>query len=265
MGHSNVDLNLAVGALQSAVPRLTSLLRSVPDPGAGAVGTWSVGDVASHLASIFANYLNMITGENPDLASTTLDIGRLNSMWLESDIERDPKASSARIERSFEQLIKKARSMTDDPPIPWHAGLSFPLSTIVSLAVGEVLIHGGDIASGSDENWTVPPDEARTVLAGIIDLAPYFVDDNAARGFSARYDLRIRGGVRAMLAFEEGRLKIYPPGGRADCRISADPVAFLLVSYGRVSLWSQVVRGKMLSWGSKPWLGLKLPALLRNP
>jgi hypothetical protein len=50
-----------------------------------------------------------------------------------------------------------------------------------------------------------------------------------------------------------------------DCRISADPVAFLLVGYGRVSQWPQIARGKMVAWGRKPWLGVKFRSLLRKP
>jgi len=37
------------------------------------------------------------------------------------------------------------------------------------------------------------------------------------------------------------------------------------VSWGRVSQWPAIGRGQLLAWGRRPWLGLKLRALLRNP
>ena len=50
-----------------------------------------------------------------------------------------------------------------------------------------------------------------------------------------------------------------------DCHVSADPVALLLVSYGRRSQWVPVLTGKLLAWGRKPWLGLRLVRYLVTP
>jgi uncharacterized protein (TIGR03083 family) len=265
MEREGVELKPALDSLESAVPRLTSLLRNISDPGARAVGTWSAGDVASHVASVFGNYVDMIEGDEPVLAETTGDIERINSMWLERNRDRDPQVASSRIEGAFDRMVKRTRAVSDDSPIAWHAGLTLPISTVVRLALGEVLVHGHDIGSASGSTWALPVEEARTVLDGIIELAPHYVDEGGARGFSARYELRIRGGLQAALIFEDGLLTLDRPEGHADCKISADPVAFLLVSYGRIAVWGPMLRGKLVAWGRKPWLGLKLPSLLRNP
>jgi hypothetical protein len=39
----------------------------------------------------------------------------------------------------------------------------------------------------------------------------------------------------------------------------------MLVGYGRISQWGPMGRGKLLAYGRKPWLALKLSKLLRNP
>jgi uncharacterized protein (TIGR03083 family) len=217
------------------------------------------------MASVFENYVSMIEGADPVLAATTVEIKRINSMWLEADTDRDPGAAASRIENAFERLIGRLRGASGDARIPWHGGLTLPPATLLCLALGEVLVHGHDIATAGRTRWTITPGEARTVLGGIIELAPHYVDEDGARGFSARYELRIRGGLQATLTFEDGRLTIGSPDGAADCRISADPVAFLLVAYGRIAVWGPVLRGQMVAWGRRPWLGLKLPSLLRNP
>jgi len=38
--------------------------------------------------------------------------------------------------------------------------------------------------------------------------------------------------------------------------LSADPVACLLVFYGRRSEWPEILRGRMLAWGRRPWLAV---------
>jgi hypothetical protein len=49
------------------------------------------------------------------------------------------------------------------------------------------------------------------------------------------------------------------------CRISADPAAHLLVTYGRAGPLGPALRGKITAGGRKPWLGLRLPRLFRQP
>jgi hypothetical protein len=51
------------------------------------------------------------------------------------------------------------------------------------------------------------------------------------------------------------------PAPNADCRISADPVAFLLTGADRESQWKAVLTGKMLAFGRKPWLALRFKKL----
>ena len=47
--------------------------------------------------------------------------------------------------------------------------------------------------------------------------------------------------------------------------ISADPVTFLLVGYGRMPLGRALLRGGMLARGRRPWLGLRFKDLFFNP
>ena len=53
--------------------------------------------------------------------------------------------------------------------------------------------------------------------------------------------------------------------GPVDCHVGADPVAFLLVSYGRQPLWRPILDGKLTSWGRRPWKSLAFKRLLVNP
>jgi hypothetical protein len=53
--------------------------------------------------------------------------------------------------------------------------------------------------------------------------------------------------------------------GPVDCVISAHPVTYLLVVYGRMPLGRALLRGRMLAWGRRPWLGLRFKDLFFNP
>jgi hypothetical protein len=104
------------------------------------------------------------------------------------------------------------------------------------------------------------------VTAASLTIVPHFVDESAARGFSATYDLRLWGGMRRIISFADGVLTTAAGSpDRADCHIAADPTAFMLVAYGRTSLATPILTGKMLAWGRRPWLAFQLLPKLKNP
>ena len=80
--------------------------------------------------------------------------------------------------------------------------------------------------------------------------------------------MRLRGDppAGAVLVFTNGRLTVQAPAGQhADCRISADPATYLLITYGRSGPLIPTLTGKITASGRKPWLGLKLPQMFRKP
>ena len=80
------------------------------------------------------------------------------------------------------------------------------------------------------------------------------------------YEVRLRGnGPRYVIRIANGTAEVRPPGGSVDCVISADPVMLLLVSYGRMPLGQALLRGGILAWGRRPWLGLRLKDQFFNP
>ena len=116
---------------------------------------------------------------------------------------------------------------------------------------------GGDVARALSRDWAVGAGDARLVLAGRAAVA-------APAGRSGHHrrcpcQLRPQGPRRG--ARHADRQRRHPAGrtrrGRAvDCqRAAPDPVALLLVAYGRRSQWVPVLAGKLLGVGPKPWLG----------
>ena len=67
------------------------------------------------------------------------------------------------------------------------------------------------------------------------------------------------------MAVGNGTAVIGAAGDRTDCSITADPVAFLLLGFGRIPSWSPLIRGKMLPGGRKPWRATKFASLLDSP
>jgi uncharacterized protein (TIGR03083 family) len=254
-------------AVEAAMGRVCALLRSVPNPDARAVGTWTVRDVAAHLASGTRLYMGIILGEGSPY--TRLDgIADFNAAGVAAIPDRDCKALADRLQSAVADFVAAVRTTPGDPEVAWHAGIQLPVSTVAAVLLGEALIHGYDIAQASRRPWLIPPTHACLVFSGVMVMLPYFVNRAAAAGVRASFDIRLRGekGPRVQLAFDDGTLHASTgPVGSVDCHVSADPTAFLLVMYGRQGTLRPALTGKVFAWGRKPWLAFRMPSLLQRP
>ena len=263
-----VDPDRAVRAVHGAAGQLVALLRAGLDPGLTAVGHWTVRDVAAHVAGGAELYTQLLRG-TPSPATSIEAITTVNDQIIGTIGEQEMLALADRVEAAVGGLLAAAERHQPDVDVPWHAGLPMPLSTVLAVACGECFMHGRDIARAAGRRWPVPADWARTVFLGLLPVIPHYLRAERARGRPARYDIRLRGehAARAVFTIEDGVLTVGTPatGQRADCYLSADPWAFLLVLYGRTGPLKPALTGRILAWGRRPWLALTLPARFRRP
>jgi hypothetical protein len=136
----------------------------------------------------------------------------------------------------------------------------------LGILLGELLVHGRDVARAARCPWSISAEEAAMVVEGVGPILPGWVDREGARGLTASFDLHLRGHGHHIWAFEHGRLRVDPPERRRpDVRISADPVAFVLVLYRRDSQWPAIARGRLVAWGRRPWLAFTLADRFHRP
>jgi hypothetical protein len=138
---------------------------------------------------------------------------------------------------------------------------------LTALALGELTVHGHDIATGTGRPWPIPAEHAKLIVGTVCpEMSPLAVRPEAARGAPVTYEVRLRGnGPRYVIRVADGTAEVRAVGGPVDCVISADPVTYLLVVYGRMPLGRALMRGEMLARGRRPWLGLRFKDLFFNP
>ena len=264
MNGSFVEMDRVVGAFKASAPEVVAAIRAIDDPKAPAIGTWTTGDVAAHLIDVMEAAQPIARGEGTPFEDSDA-VATNNDARLAARAERDPKALAEAADKAFSDYIAILEGIEGDPIIPW-ASLKVPVSAAVSVELAECLVHGYDIAHAEGKPWTIDPARAATSARGISPVVESYVDEEAAAGFTGTFDLRLRGQWALHYVFRNGELTIEEPSDRkVDVHISADPVAFMLVGYGRISQWGPMGTGKLLAWGRKPWLALKFASLLRQP
>ncbi len=262
----------ALAALRAAVSRSADLWRRTPDPRARVPGlTWTAAETAAHVVGDLRDNTEALAGNTgtDDVATQGGSPSRrsavVNAQHLAAVQERDMRRLADMLEGQAEKYIAAAAGSDENADILTANGLVMSPPIMTSLLLGEQLLHGLDIARAAREAWVIDRSDALLVIPGVLAVAPGYLRSSVSDNLNVSYELRIRGGGRYRMAVCNGAAEITAAGKKADCVITADPVAFLQLGYGRIPQWRPIVGGKMFASGRKPWLAVKFATLLSSP
>jgi uncharacterized protein (TIGR03083 family) len=180
--------------------------------------------------------------------------------------ERIPGVLARRLEANTHRYLAETAELPATHPVPFFGGVTIELAAQSAILLGEFVVHGLDIARSIGRPWPIKAAHARLIVAAVTALLPRYVDRARAAGLTATYHVRLRGGPSFQVRFDRGTPTVGPPQpGAADCRLTVDPVTFLLVVYGRRSQWPGILRGQLRAWGPRPWLGPRFQYLFVRP
>jgi hypothetical protein len=225
---------------------------------------WTVGDLGAHILAGLRAYRT--AAADGGQIWETLDNGPAeNARLLAITPERDAATIAVAIPPATRTLHDAWRSHPGET-ILWSGGLTLRLTEVVGLHLGDVLVHGWDLSKAVRRPWEIPRAEAAESVRAALAVGPHFLAP-AAASFSGTYGVKLRGGGgQFTLAFDNGTLTVIEGAdGKVDCRLNADPRAFLLSAYGRIPVWRTAVTGGIVATGRKPWLAFKFKSLVRSP
>ena len=253
-------------ALERAAGRFGELIASVPDPGARIPGSsWTVRDATAHVATVVPRYAAGPEGRGTWVAHPR-DLSALNQDEIQALEATDMAELAATVGRDLAGLADQVRAYGERPPsFRFHGGEQVPADAALGILLGELVVHGWDIARAAGRPWPIDPADVELIVEGVEAVLPGWVDHDRARALTATYELRLRGQGTHVWSFHDGRLEVGAATHRPDVRISADPVALLLVLYKRRSQWPAVARGRLLAWGRRPWLAFSLASRFHQP
>jgi uncharacterized protein (TIGR03083 family) len=261
----SLDLPATRAALEVVGRRLVGLLEAVPDPQAPTRGLgWTLGETSLHVAGGPARYADFARGRA--LPEPTIDLGPVFAHRMAAQPERTPGRLARQLAANTHRYLAETAELPATHPVPFFGGVTIELAAQSAILLGEFVVHGLDVARSIGRRWPIDPAHARLIVAGVTAVLPRYVDRAAAAGLTATYQVHLRGGPSFQVRFDRGAATVGPPQpGAADCRLTVDPVTFLLVVYGRRSQWPGILRGQLRAWGRRPWLGPRFQRLFVRP
>ncbi|MFC0438369.1 maleylpyruvate isomerase family mycothiol-dependent enzyme [Kutzneria buriramensis] len=253
--------------LVEAAARTAALLREVPDASAPVPGlAWTAAETAAHLVADLEDYAALLNGaELPHPAE--VGASRINAAANAGQLDRFRERDLSRLADDLAPAVEKYLAAAAEHPGERFLatnGVVMSVPVITAILIGEQLIHGLDIARAAGLPWTITRSQALRVIPGLMEILPDYVDHRRAAG-PRSFELRFRGGNRYRLFIENGAAAVTAPGEPVDCWISADPVSFLLVGFGRSPQIGHVLRGRIVAGGRKPWRALAFGSLVTPP
>ena len=262
----SVSIDQSVSSLTRYAERSVELVASLADTSLAVAGlSWTIHELVAHLASTSAAYAT-IAGGQPSPYPTMEGRSEVSQARLDGCVDSTDAELLESIERSVAAVSSAIVQRDPVQPVAWHGGILLSPVAFVGCMTAELMIHGRDVARMRRRDWPIERQDSFAVIEFFNEVSPYAVDSRRAGALSASFSIHFRGYDRALYRFEKGRLQVTAGGtGRADVSMSVDPVDFLLLGYKRRSLGAAILRGGALSWGRRPWLGLRFPSLFEAP
>ena len=210
-----IDQTAARAALAAAVERAAALIRTIPDPNRSVPRlSWTVGETAAHMVIALRVYTECARGRQSPV-SDFADLPSISKHGIDRFPERRPADIADQLVKAGHWFLDATAGWPADAPMMWHEGQPQAVSTVTTIALGEMLIHGLDVARSLGSPWPIDAHEARLVIAGMTRLLPRFASERTLRGATATYEIRLRGGERFVCRFANGGLTVEPPAARS--------------------------------------------------
>ena len=244
--------------MRAMARRFAHLLRAVGDGGTPVPGMrWTVSEIGAHVVQSAVNARDAVEGRGSAYAGVGFDAG-IDENLVAALPERDPARLADLVERSYLAL---AESLTGCPEsMPCGVIEDLTPSGVRGILALDFMLHGSQIAGARGRHFDFPGEAMRRCAALVL---PTLARRGEAGDLSATFSLRLRGAEPLLFGWDRGRAWVddgFPH--RVDCHIVAEPRAFLLQGIGLVPLWKLVLSGRMLSYGRRPWLSMRVPQLL---
>jgi uncharacterized protein (TIGR03083 family) len=254
--------------IELARTRFDRLVRTA-DPLALARGSrWTVQQVVAHVLTVAHRYRQLAHGREYRPAGSARELAVINQVELEAALSPVGELAD-QLRVLAPELDGYFDTLTDDrPTIPFHAGAVVDGITAQTNWLGEMLLHGYDIARSVNAPWELPERDMLLVSRGMMQIGSGYP---LRAGVPPETDVCVvfkLPGARPYLVHIQGgtaEFRARRADDRPDAVLQAPASTFALMLYQRIGPLTAARQGLRIVGGRRPWRALKLQSFFEQP
>lgn len=245
-----------------ALARFDRLARSA-DPLARPPGSqWTVQQAIAHVLTIAQRYVRFRRGTYR-LADRPSEVSLLNQCELEAamapvtELADQLQAIAPELNALFDEVAEQGRAL------PFHCGVLVDGTTWQTNWLGELLIHGYDIARAVKVPWETAEFDMLVIARGLMQIGPAYVKPGRRSQADTAVAVELPGARPYLIHIHQGTgdLRVRRADDRLDAVLRMPASIFALLLYQRIGALGATRRGLRLVGGRRPWVALKLQSL----
>lgn len=221
---------------------------------------WTVQQIVAHVLTLGHRYHQIALGLDYRHAGSAPGIAALNQTELEAAMAPVPELAD-----QLQALVPEIddffdANSNDRQTIPFHGCGFMSGNTAQTNWLGELLLHGQDVARAVNAPWDLPERDMALILRGAREMVPIYLRPGIAANVDICVAFQLPEARPYLIHIHDGTAEMRErrPDDRPDAvlRLPASTMTQLL--YQRVGQFGAVRRGLRLVGGRRPWVALKL-------
>lgn len=240
--------------------RFDRLIRAA-DPLARPRGShWTVQQYAAHVLSVALHYREINHGREYLRAATTGEVHLNNQAEMEALIAPVPELAD-QLQALAAEMDGYFDAHTDDRRvIPFHGGAMVSGITGQTNWLGELVMHGSDIARAVKAPFKIDERDMLLVARGMMEYGHGFLRADTSPDTDVCVALKVPDARPYVIHIHGGiaEFRARTPADRPDAVLRVPASTLTEMLYERIGPFTAVRRGLFIVGGRRPWAALKL-------
>ncbi len=221
---------------------------------------WTVQQIVAHVLTLAHRYRQFARGLDYRHAGSARGIAALNQSELEAVMAPVPELAD-QLQALAPEVDDFFDANSDDrQTIPFHGFGLMSGNTAQTNWLGELLLHGQDVARAVKVPWDLPERDMALILRGAREMVPIYLRPGVAANVDICVAFQVPEAHPYLIHIHDrtAEMRERRPNDRPDAvlRLPASTMTQLL--YQRIGQLAALRRGLRLVGGRRPWVALKL-------
>ncbi len=245
--------------IAQALQRFDRLARTADPLARPARSNWTVQQVVAHVLTIARRYLQFVEG-GYRLAAHPRELDVLNQTELDTATAPMPQLV-AQLQAVAPQLDELFDTVADEGRVlGFHCGAVVDGITWRTNWLGELLLHGQDIARAVKAPWALAERDMLLIARGVMQIGPAYLRTTITPDTDVCAAVLIPGARPYVIYIHDGvaEMRGRRPDDRPDAVLRLPASTLTQMLYQRIGPVTAALKGLRVVGGRRPWLALKL-------